>query len=241
MFRTLLAAALVAMAAPAWSQTPAFTSAQQSPAAQPGGSAPSAATPAEIAAARAVADQVIARADAGDLFTNVTDGKVAAVRHTKSGMVCTFEALGENDGIVVFPAGDVPRGDDVACRKEVEGVSLTHYATRYPEPETAKQGLEMAVDAIRQRFPDAKWYEGATTELSTDRTGKPEIPQTWQAHYVVGVQGHEYYTSARVAVHGEWQYKQRLTVALDEVALGQLVGGVEWMMLLQQLVDGEAI
>jgi hypothetical protein len=158
-------------------------------------------------------------------------------------MVCTFGMGQRGDRILVFNQGaGIARSDDVGCNKTMGDVFLTHYATRYTEAVTAKDALADAAAAIKQRWPEARWYEGQIAEVSTERPGRPPLPQTWLAHYVVEVNGADQYTSARTADHDGWIFKQRATVPLEKAMEGQLLAAVEWMWMLEALFErGRAI
>jgi len=74
--------------------------------------------------------------------------------------------------------------------------------------------------------------------MKGDRKGKPPLPQTWLAHYLVQMNGEEHYTQARVAEHNGWIYKARITAPSKNVTGAQVVGMLFWELLLTRLVDG---
>ena len=215
MFKSLvLSTALSFVAVTSWAQTgPAR------PAAEP-------ATPEQIATTRAHADSIIAKAAAADVFTNVTNGKRAEIRHNRSGMTCSFEV---GDGSVTIFQG-LPRGDDVGCTERVGAIVLSTYATRFPEPLTVDQVFDMSLRALQQGTPTAKPYTGEVTTISA--TGLDELlPKTRVAYF-----GYErapmagqtapsrVVTRLAVAMRGEWALKQRISGPEAEATTLSMLG-----------------
>lgn len=221
---------LIALAALALAQAP-LASAQNGPASPP----PSAS---EIDSARAEADRLIAEADAGDLFINVTTGSSARVRHTRSGLVCTFRPGDEGNRILIFEQGaSIPRGDDVGCNGGLGDFAHTIYATRYRPAASARDALAGAAAAIKQRWSGATWFDGDVAEATIDRGDRSPLPQTLLAHYIVTIDGTEHYTSARVVEHDGWILKQRLTAPREEMLEAQVAAAALWVLVLADVID----
>ena len=163
-------------------------------------------TPAEIDQARATADRIIEAADARDFFTNETTGALAEVRHTASGMRCTFSG-GPQDRVTLF-SSPVPRGDDVSCvsRDEALDIDLNLYATRYPDRPTEDDVIGSTAMSIQTRFPDARPYEGTIAAMTVE--GQPP-PQS--AAYHITLDGKPRLTLALVSNRGDWSFKARAT------------------------------
>ncbi len=198
----------------------------------------------DIATARSEASRLITLAHAEDLFTNITTGATARVRHNRSGLVCEFTPGAQDNAILIFDqAGTpIPRGDDVGCNAPQAGISHTLYATRYRPAMSARSALDQAIGAIQHRWPDARPYDGLTTDVSTDRNGAAALPRTLSGHYVVSIDGVDNYTSARIADYGGWIFMQRLTAPMDQATMGQLMAGMIWNAVLIDVVDhGQAI
>lgn len=164
------------------------------------------ATPLEIAEARALADRLIADANAAGIFVNTTeDDGMARATHVPSGMTCAFDG-GPEDRIHIFPG--TPRGDDVGCvsRDESLDIDLTLYATRYrPLPDQAAI-LAGARQAIENRWPDAEPY----TESLPSMTLEDQQP-TASAAYKIQLGGEHKLTLVLVSHRGEWSFKARAT------------------------------
>ena len=171
-------------------------------------------SPEEIAAAKARADQIIADADAASLFANTTTGGVAHVTHLASGMVCLFGREGA-DRIHIFPtgAGGMPRGDDVGCvsTDERSGTEITTYASRFRPLPDAATVLRVTENAIRQRWPDARPYEGQLVDMTVQGAAVPE-----RSAFVIENGDDRYLTMTLIAHVGDWSYKVRATGPLDE-------------------------
>lgn len=184
-----------------------------------GGAAP---TAQDIARARALADRLIAEADAAGLFVNTTDGDVARVTHVASGMTCMFED-NEASRIHIFDSSAVglPRGDDVGCISRTLDIDLTLYATRYRPLPSEQRIMADAVNAIRQRWPDAAGFEG---DLVTISVGNDEPPL--MAAFNVETDGGPSLTMALVSNIGEWGYKARTTGPAEDPMMLSLVSGM---------------
>lgn len=197
------------------------------------------ASAADIAAARAEASRLITLAHAEGIFSNITDGATAKVRHDRSGLICEFIPGAADNGILIFDQNGtpIPRGDDVGCNTPQTGLAHTLYATRYRPAMTPREAFDEAVAAIRHRWPDARPFDGLVTDVSTDRGGRPALPRTLSDHFVVPVDGEDNYTSVRIADHAGWIFMQRLTAPMEQATMGQLMAGMVWDAVLSAIVD----
>jgi len=158
---------------------------------------------ANLEAARAL----IERAQLSDVFAPFEDDAIAA-RHAASGLVCRFYPDDTRRELLVF--NELPRGEDVGCVRDREGRAITFYATRYAPAISPEQSLAIAVEAIRQRFPDAQPVP-ATLSVSSEA-----LPPMHVAHFLITVRGERWLTTAIVAQVGDWIYKLRFSArALD--------------------------
>jgi hypothetical protein len=165
------------------------------------------ASPAEIAAARTQADAIIARAEAGEFFENITTDASPTVRHKASGMTCAFSG-DTHDYIRIFPTGPggVPRGQDVGCGVRMMDSEITTYATRYPDGHSARDDLGASIAALTQRLPDARPHVGSIPVAS--RQGGPEV---LAAAYDIKLNNEPKLTLILVAKADEWNFKLRAT------------------------------
>lgn len=165
--------------------------------------------------ARAAADAELAKAEAADLFDNITEDDHPAVRHKASGMVCT--AADDRVMPIQVYAGS-PRGDDVSCGSRTEDITTTTYATRYADGLTAQDALDGSIAAIRQIFQDVTPYSGDA--VSTTRAGLP-VPLT--ARFVARFKGQPVFTRTSTVAVGDWIIAQRVTAPIDKAMLADLV------------------
>lgn len=179
----------------------------------------------QLSAAFAEAEALIASTGAPDLFENVSSEGMPKVRHTASGLVCVFMPGAPNNTLMVFANG-APRGDDVGCNADAGPAYITYYATRYGPGYSAADSVNDAVAAIRNRFPDARRYEGLTASVSPPA----QVTETAFAALLIGPRDRTRYTHALTAKVGEWIFKQRMTGDGDEEAImaNQIVTGAMW-------------
>ena len=201
----------------AWGQTP--------------GSGPAEATAADIARASALADRLIAEADAAGVFINTTDDGVARVTHVASGMTCLFE---DNDAsrIHIFDsiAAGLSRGDDASCVSRTMDIDLTLYATRYHPLPSEQAVMADAVNAIRHRWPDARPFEGDLATMSVDGREPPLM-----AAFNIETNEGPRLTMALVSHIGEWGYKARATGPAEDSMMLALVAGMVFSMALNDV------
>jgi len=175
--------------------------------------------PAELLQAdREAADVLITGSGHATLFENISDERGPAVRHRASGLVCRFWPDVSVNSIRVYDPA--PGAEDISCQTNVEGASLTHYASLYTATPTAEAEVHSAIAAIRDRWPDLRAYDGETVNTEV---ADPDFPRRYVSRGIV-TQGddHEYMTKVTVAKVGVWIVKQRMTVRLDKAVRGDL-------------------
>lgn len=214
-FAAAAAALLLTAASPALAEPP------DGKGALPPGMVPEAATPEAIAAAAAEADAIARAGEAQDLFENVTDSAVPALRHRASGVVCHFEPGAAGNEVHVYPPAGLklPRGDDVSCQTTSLEFVYTLYMTRYPPEVTVDIVLAGSDRAIHQRFPDARPLRGTAISL-----GLKGGPAPWKTlRYQAKQNGKPIYTRASAMKTGGWTIAHRLTGPLKEMMAGDLL------------------
>ena len=160
----------------------------------------------EIVAARSRADQLIATANAARYFESITTDETPTVRHMASGMTCTFSDP-EYDKITIYPArGPIGEGDDVSCNTRLADVDFSNYATRYARHFNEEAVLQDAINAIMQRWPDAKPHAGGLITATVN-----EAPPQRVAGYEIRIGDHPMITLVLVTHQGEWSFKGRVT------------------------------
>ncbi len=192
------------------------------------------ATAEEIALATSLANAAIAKAKVGDLFENVTDSNVPAVRHKLSGMVCKFDPDKE---LSIHVYDGLPRGDDVSCSDQTLSITQTLYATRYPQRPTARQIVEASLVAIRQRFTDIKAYEG--TAVSIKREGK-DLPQIATSRMEAKLDGQAVFSKSSAVVIGDWVIAQRVTGPITEATVADLLAEMTLTLVIDEVTKRNA-
>jgi hypothetical protein len=149
------------------------------------------------------APSLIAAARAEGVFepASATAG-VVAVRHTPSGLVCSFGA-GDTSRVIVFP--QAARGEDVACETQAGGVSIRLFATRFSFPTSLQEQIEGAAGVIERLYPGAQAFR---TPRAINDAG---LPAHRTVAYLVARDGAQSLTSASVAQVGDWVFKLRYT------------------------------
>ncbi|WP_420471410.1 hypothetical protein [Brevundimonas sp. FT23042] len=178
----------------------------------------------QLATASAEADALIAAVgdDARHLFENISADGMVRIRHKPSGLVCTYVPGAQNNALQVY-RGHGPLGDDVGCNTDMGPAYLTYYATRYGPGYSATDSARDAAAAIRNRFPDARPYEGMTARVEPP-TG---VTETGYAALLIGPESAPRYTHALTAKVGEWIFKQRMTGdgTEDAIMANQIMAG----------------
>jgi hypothetical protein len=181
-------------------------------------------TPEAIAEAKAL----LAAAQAEDLFTDASDGKVPGVRHKASGLVCTFEPGDTKNEIRIYPG--LPRGDDVSCSTDALEVHATIYATRYPRTFTEDQVFASSVADIRQAFSDVQPFSGKTVSASAKG-----LPPHRVERFEATLNGSRRFTRIAMATVGEWTIMQRVTAPIDRSMEADTYGELSFVATLEQL------
>lgn len=170
---------------------------------------------ATLTSATAEANRLIAASGSPDLFENITTNGVARVRHTASGLVCSFKPGAANNTLVLYSHPGWALGDDVGCNADMGEVYLTYYATRYPPGYSAEDSARDAAAAIRNRFPEARPHSGTAASVEAPE-GVGPIART---AFVIGGDAQPGYTHALNAKVGEWIFKQRMTVRGGDIEI----------------------
>jgi hypothetical protein len=149
------------------------------------------------------APSLIAAARAEGVFepASATAGAVA-VRHTPSGLVCSFGA-GDASRLIVFP--QAARGEDVACETQAGGVSIRLFATRFSFATSLQEQIEGAAGVIERLYPGAQAFR------APQAINDAGLPAHRTVAYLVAREGAQSLTSASVAQVGDWVFKLRYT------------------------------
>jgi hypothetical protein len=179
-------------------------------------------SPEAIAKARAAADRLIASAHAGDLFENITDGAIPALRHKASGLKCGFgprPEIWDKDSVAVFSSG-LPRGADVGC--------IVHFWDYVVSLDVSRQTKAPALDAmtayyvksILAQHPHATPYVGPYVEPSGM---KPGFPAFQSVRFSFDETGGRQFSRLSVAVVKGWVIEERVTGPYDDAQFGDLL------------------
>lgn len=191
----------------------------------------------EIAAARALADRVIAAAEAQGIFVNKTDDNVAQVEHVASGMRCIISDDAA-DRLHIFPTGaaGIPRGGDVACisHNAELGTDTTLYATHYPERPTTREIVVSAVEGIRQRWPDAAPYQESLALANVQGFAPTE-----HAAFKIRHDGVDKLTMVVGAQEGDWSLKVRATGPYEDAMTLSLQAAMLMAYAQMSMNDGD--
>ena len=168
---------------------------------------------AAMADARRDADAIISRADAKGLFANETgeEGPLL-LRHLSSGLQCLFEG-GPGDALTIGSLQ--PRGADVICGTDAPGFVVTFYAMRYPDHANARDQEANAVQALRNRFADARNYRPSGAGQPGLTPLVRALPPTVSDWFTATFQGEQVFTAVFVMQSGPWTYMMRATGPLS--------------------------
>lgn len=149
-----------------------------------------------------------------EFFENQSSESEMKVLHPASGLVCIFSPGQAQTSLMVFPSG-LQRGDDVGCNIDMGPMQITFYATRYGPGYSARDSAQDAANAIGNRWPDARTYEGpvATIELPE------EITDRAFGAFLITDAGRVQYTQVATAKVDEWIFKQRMSGGAEEDAI----------------------
>lgn len=188
----------------------------------------------DLATASAEADTLIASTGAPQLFKNVSSNGLVKVRHKASGLRCTFVPGQPNNSLMLFDS-DAIKDDDVGCNADMGPVNFTYYATRYGPGYSAEDSARDAFISIRDRYPDARPYEGSAVRVEFPAG----VSSTGFAALLIGPPDNTRYAHAVTAQVGEWIYKQRMTGKgdADAIMANQVFGGAFFNTVLQSAID----
>lgn len=165
-----------------------------------------------VAEARAHADAIIAEAEAGAWFTNVTDSDAPRVRHEPSGMVCSFPAIDPRNAINLYPVvtGGPPAGDDVGCAAWWGSTLVSIFATRFPQSYDQEFLMGAAIHDVEKAWEDVQPYDG---DFRVTTFGDQPTPLV----YAFSATRDGRSTAQAIVVRniGDWSFKARAT-SFDE-------------------------
>lgn len=152
--------------------------------------------PDQDASSREAAD-IIAFANAGTAFDNVTDGLDPAIRHKASGLNCRFGMDDREHGVSLLH--DARRHTDTAAcvSRTQQGWNVSVSATGFPFNPTLDEGYRSAARAFRGRFAGAKPAAGGFAETAAD------LP-TRVIRLTLEQDGQPAFARREVAVAGRW-------------------------------------
>jgi hypothetical protein len=188
--------------------------------------------PAQRSAAWTQAQTLIDGTGAPDLFENQSTATRMVIRHKASGLVCDYSPNEKNNSLMLFPG--LPQGDDVGCNADAGNIYMTYYATRYGPGVSIQEAAADTAAGIRNRFPDARAYEGPVVQV----TAPEGVGEQIYLAYVVGQGERTLHAQARLAKVGEWIFKQRMSTP-DNLALGAetMLSVGRWTSVLEAATD----
>lgn len=153
-------------------------------------------------ASRAAGDRMLAEQQAGDTFRNVTDRGDIRLKHSASGMVCSFDPGAVRNNVRLYPVrpGIERRGDDVGCGTTPD-MAYTIYATRYRPEISQETAMAQAIDEI-----EAIWSDVERLDLSPP-AGAANSP--FAAFRGRHPNGQMLSTVVLVQQVGQWTFKMR--------------------------------
>jgi hypothetical protein len=160
------------------------------------------------------AQELIAAASAQDIFEALPSDHQVVVRHIRSGLTCRLNN-GWRSRIVIFP--EAARGEDVACDSTNGHETVTLYATRYSFATNLNDQFNGAVEALHQRFPDARGYTPVAAQ------SYPGLPESRSAAFLVSRPNDnaQMYTQVSVAMVSGWVFVMRYSVLAPDAATAQ--------------------
>lgn len=162
----------------------------------------------QIAAAKAHARQVIAAAEAGAYFEDITTDATPTVRHRPSGLTCIFTVGDPRDNIRFYPAeaGGPAHGDDVSCGTWINNTFLSTFATRYPGRPSREAVFGGTMADVPRNTPGARLIEGDVASASTG-----DRPPPLAGGYRMQLSGRAVQSYVLVDHIGDWSFKARAT------------------------------
>lgn len=158
---------------------------------------PEADTPIQRSAAWTQAQTLIDGTGAPNLFENQSTATRMIIRHKASGLICNYSPNEKNNSLMLFPG--LPQGDDVGCNADAGNIYMTYYATRYGPGVSIQDAAADTAAGIRNRFPDARPYEGAVVQI----TAPEGVGEQVYLAYIVGQGDRSLHAQARLAKVGE--------------------------------------
>lgn len=180
-----------------------------------------------------------ANGSAGRYFANVTrPGGPATVIHSRSGLICVYDALPVRGELMVYPASSgIPEGDDVSCNlmnSAGEGYLETLYATRYASGDLQSH-YQAALAEMRARFGALEPWSPAAADPA-DSAGR----QTMTARYRVVMDGQVVYTRLSMAQVGPWTVMMRFSAPIDDGERADRAASQAFGDAVSQVVRGSA-
>jgi hypothetical protein len=193
---------------------------------------PGADIPVQRSPAWTQAQTLIDGTGAPSLFENQSTATRMIIRHKASGLVCDYSPDEKNNSLMLFPG--LPQGDDVGCNADAGNIYMTYYATRYGPGVSIQDAAAETAAGIRNRFPDARPYEGAVVQV----TAPEGVGEQVYLAYVVGQGDRSLHAQARLAKVGEWIFKQRMSTP-ENMALGAetMLSVGRWTDVLEAAAD----
>lgn len=170
------------------------------------------AQPASPEARQVQAQQMIANANAADIFVFEDHPPAVAIRHPRSGLLCRFGAGATAQEVSIVPSTSfgIPHGDDVACSNRMQMGTFTIYATRRSDVPDADHALAEAVNAIQTMNPGAQPVTLHNTDTAT-LDGRPLPEGSRTAAFTIAANGQQLFTRVSVYMRDGWVYKLRFT------------------------------
>lgn len=186
------------------------------------------ATAEQILAAKSHARQIIAAAQAGAYFEDITTDATPTVRHRPSGMTCIFTVGDRRDAIRLYPVrpGGPAHGDDASCGAWITTTFLTTFATRYPGRPTRDEVFQAALADVPRNTPGARLIQEPLSSASSGDRPPPLI-----GGYRMQLGGHDVQSYVLVEHIGDWSFKARATGAADEESVN-LIAALFFMLSL---------
>lgn len=178
------------------------------------------------------AQALIDRTGHPELFENQSSATRMIIRHKASGLVCDYSPEEKNNSLMLFPGR--PAGDDVGCNTDAGNIYMTYYATRYGPGVSIQDAAADTAAGIRNRFPDARPYEGPVVQV----TAPEGVGEQIYLAYIVGQGDRTLHAQARLAKVGEWIFKQRMSTP-EGLALGaeMMLSTGRWTTVLEAATD----
>ena len=186
------------------------------------------ASPTLAQSGREQADTLIKESGHPQLFQNISADEAMAVLHLASGMKCDFTPGSPDNMLRVYNPD--PKEEDVGCSSSFGGTAFSSYASRYEDMPPARDLAVGAMQAIAQRFPSIRDYEGEAVEMSSE-----DLPERVTGRFVVDINGEDYLTKVIVSNVDNWSFKQRMTAPLTAAPAADLESELYCVALLMRV------